>query len=193
MKIILDFFKKKRFALKDRLRRNGFTLIETIVGVAILASVLLGPVTVTTASIRRTAESSDRLTALYLAQEGTELIRIIRENNILKGAAWNEGLPDGDYEFDFQNSALAAGAASQPPSFIGTSILFDSATGAYGYTAGSPSKFTRKITVIAAIDNDPLGIPAADQMDISVVVSWQSQADLPNKTVQLQERLYNWQ
>lgn len=193
MENILKFFKKNELASAHNLRRGGFTLIETMVGVAILASVLLGPVTVTTASIRRTAESSDRLTALYLAQEGTELIRLIRENNILKGAAWNEGLPDGDYEFDFQNSALAADAVSQPPSFIGTSILFDSVTGAYGYTTGSPGKFTRKITVIAAIDNDPLGIPAADQMDISVVVSWQSQADLPNKTVQLQERLYNWQ
>lgn len=179
--------------VKAHLRRDGFTLIETVVGVAILASVLLGPVTVTTASIRRTAESSDRLTAIYLAQEGIELIRLIRENNILKGAAWNEGLPDGDYEFDFQNSALAANAVNQPPSFLGTPILFDPATGAYGYTAGSPSKFTRKITVIAAIDNDPLGIPAADQMDISVVVSWQSQADLPDKTVKLQERFYNWQ
>ena len=175
---------------------RGFTLIEVLVGTAILGATLLGPVTLLTTSFMKNEASADKLTALYLADEGIELIRRIRDNNILAETNWREGLSDGEYEFDYNDPTLDIISDFSPPLYIGIKIKYDSATGIYSYDDGTDTKFIRKITLSSPTDEDaPIGDPqlTTDRMDMTVLMTWQNHAGGPEKSVQLQGRLYNWQ
>lgn len=63
--------------------KAGFTLLETVVAVAVLLAAVVGPVALITHALRNVQEAKNKLIAANLAQEGVELVRVIRENNIL--------------------------------------------------------------------------------------------------------------
>jgi prepilin-type N-terminal cleavage/methylation domain-containing protein len=58
----------------------GFTLVETMVAVAIISVALGGPFMAATKSYTYTMDSKNRLIASYLAQEGIEYVRLLRDN-----------------------------------------------------------------------------------------------------------------
>ncbi len=62
------------------LPRHGFGLIETVVGAAILTAVLLGLAQVGQLTSRLVSASNLRLRAAFLAEEGIEAVRILRDS-----------------------------------------------------------------------------------------------------------------
>lgn len=72
---------------------HGFTLIETMVAVSILALSVAGPLFVASRVLVATEISRDQLTASYLAQEGIEFVRAARDNAYL--AIYNSTSPRG--------------------------------------------------------------------------------------------------
>ncbi|MFA5843031.1 MAG: hypothetical protein WC882_05205 [Candidatus Gracilibacteria bacterium] len=85
MKILRSKFEKKGCLAR------AFTLAEVVIGVTILSIVLIGITTLTITSIRANEANIHRLTAYYLAQEGLEGMRTIRDSNWLQNYTWNEG------------------------------------------------------------------------------------------------------
>lgn len=86
--------------------RNGFTLIETMIAVTILAFAVAGPL-FTASRVAISAQTArDQLTASYLAQEGIEYVRAMRDNEYLSsyqaggadisGDAWTNFLTNGN-------------------------------------------------------------------------------------------------
>ena len=63
--------------------RRGFTLIEALVAVTILALAVAGPLVTANRALVANQTSRDQLTASYLAQEGVEYIRTLRDNEYL--------------------------------------------------------------------------------------------------------------
>ncbi len=63
---------------------TGFTLIETMVAVSILALAVSGPLLTANRAIVAAEISRDQLTASYLAQEGIEYVRAMRDDEYLK-------------------------------------------------------------------------------------------------------------
>lgn len=63
-------------------RNNGFTMIETIVALAVLTAAIIGPVSLVVRAIFSSSFSRNNLIGYNLAQEGIELIRAVRDNNI---------------------------------------------------------------------------------------------------------------
>lgn len=63
--------------------RQGFTLIETLVALAVILAALTGPVALITRGIIDFSFSKNKIIAINLAQEGVELVRLVRENNVL--------------------------------------------------------------------------------------------------------------
>jgi len=61
--------------------RIGFSLIEVIIGIAILASILVASGLAVTGFVDARAQLVDDTVTLYLAEEGYELLRAIREND----------------------------------------------------------------------------------------------------------------
>lgn len=87
---------------------KGFTLIETMVAVAILAIAIAGPMYTANRAIVAAELSQDQLTASYLAQEGIEYVRAMRDDEYLAAyqgqtsgenvstVAWNNFLNGSD-------------------------------------------------------------------------------------------------
>ena len=71
---------------------KGFTLIETMVAITILTFAMAGPLFTANRAIVAAQTARDQLTATYLAQEGIEYVRMMRDNSYLK--TYNEGGPN---------------------------------------------------------------------------------------------------
>lgn len=64
-------------------KAQGFTLIETLVAVTIITVAVSGAVFAANSSLAAAMISRDRLTASYLAQEGVEYVRAMRDDAFL--------------------------------------------------------------------------------------------------------------
>lgn len=70
---------------------KGFTLLETVVAISIIVSAILPLVGLAARSIADVQRAKNRIIAANLAQEGIELVRVVRENNKIcqvKVGAW---------------------------------------------------------------------------------------------------------
>lgn len=65
--------------------KRGFGLIEAVFATGILAMIATGAVVLNTQALRNTAVLADRLTAFEWAQEGVEVVRQIRDTNLIDG------------------------------------------------------------------------------------------------------------
>ncbi len=68
---------------------RGFTLIETMVAVTILALAVAGPLLAASRAIVAAQTADAQITASYLAQEGIEYVRQVRDNAYLAAYAAN--------------------------------------------------------------------------------------------------------
>ena len=154
--------------------RNGFSLIEVIVAVFLISVGLVAAFSLINQTIYYTQTVSSRLTAIYLAQEGLEIVKNIRDSNFLNVYNWKNGLNscESGCRADYNSATLN-------PAW-NTYLRFDG--NFYSYNSGPDTKFRRKITVT------PDG---SDILNVSVDVSWSDKGRPYNKIIE--ERLYNWQ
>ena len=76
---------------------KGFTLLEVLAALFIMMMGVLGIFGLITRTVTFDSSVNSQLVASYLAQEGLELVRNIRDTNFLKihkgaGGQWNDGL-----------------------------------------------------------------------------------------------------
>lgn len=191
MKKIFSFKKNRRFTpvechscgnFAERNYSTGFTMLEMIIAIFILVTAIIGSYSVFSRIMVSTSIISSKLIASYLAQEGIEITRNIRDTNWLKGLSWDNSLTNcssgcdcsSGCEADYKSTALIASAPNH--------FLNIDADGFYGYSKGSTTtKFERKITVMS---------PTADVLQVSVSVDWSDRGQFYNFTVD--ESLYNW-
>lgn len=69
----------------------GFTLIETLFAIMIFSAALISLMIIASRGIAATAVAQQETVAHYLAQEGLETVRNIRDTNILVPQAWDTG------------------------------------------------------------------------------------------------------
>lgn len=81
---------KKLVQKIKRRSSTGFTLIEAMIAVSILTLAVAGPLFTANSAIVAAETARDRLTASYLAQEGIEYMRMMRDNAYLNAYRNNE-------------------------------------------------------------------------------------------------------
>lgn len=79
---------------------SGFTLVEIILGITVLSIVLVSITVLTLTSIQANGANIHRLTAYYLAQEGVEGFRNMRDSNGRQNHVWNKGQRFWGADFD---------------------------------------------------------------------------------------------
>lgn len=65
-------------------QNRAFTLVETMVAISIMMLAILGPLSIASSGLRNAIFARDQITAYYLAQEGIEYVRYVRDNNYIK-------------------------------------------------------------------------------------------------------------
>lgn len=201
---------------KKNLNNKGFSLIELVISIFVLSVGVVGVFGAFSLVTILTSNAADQLTAAYLAQEGMEIVRNMRDTNWLNmdenpssGATWVDGLVvsvpadctqgcEADYA-----SSLAQQMNQWPAASEGTYLKVDpppAGTGFYNYTSGTPTKFKRKImiTPITDVDGNTDHI-----VMVRVEVSWDAKATVlnssylagecdPHNCVSTEGTLYNW-
>lgn len=88
-RICLNFFKKYLFSgymlFQRKKNVRGFTLIDALIGIFILAVGILSVAQLAVQNLSESQSTLKSITAMGLAQEGVELMRIHRNDNFLQG------------------------------------------------------------------------------------------------------------
>lgn len=154
-------------------QKKGFTLLEGILAIFIITLGVGGAYALISQTISFGGLSSQKLIATYLAQEGIEIVRNIRDTNWLEGENWKNGLGPGDWEGDYNMTQNLLPSANR--------FLNIDGNGFYGYSGGTKTPFKRKIN---------LSYPQDDILKVIVEVEWKER--LRTHKVSAQENLYNW-
>ena len=165
--------------------KHGFTLVETLVAISILMLAILGPLTIASTGLRNSMYARDQITAYYLAQEGIEYARYVRDDNYINGADWLANLGhcvnqngctiDIPAWFDDGYGNYADGNQNKD--------MYINPDGEYTYVNfGTPSRYTRIITVGETIEDK--------EAKITSTVTWQT-GSLSTKTFTLTENMFN--
>lgn len=81
----MNYFKIKK--------EKGFTIMETLVAIAILLLSITGPMAFSQNGLRAAFYARDQVTAFYLAQDAIEFVKNRRDHNALEGKKqWLDGL-----------------------------------------------------------------------------------------------------
>lgn len=176
---------------------GGFTLLETLVALILLTAAIAGPFTLATSAIFDAKVSRQKLIALNLAQEGLEIIRSYRDNNVHANLSWATDLDAGTWQVDIVCSTPPTPCtAAQAVNFTSCAgvectdpLHYDTVLGVYSYASGVASPFTRTITINRTqVDTR---VPQPDQMKVTSLVTWSDSGI--KRSIQLEEILYNWQ
>lgn len=172
------------------MNNKGFTLIELVIAIFILVFAILGVYNSFSAIVISTAGASSRFTAIYLAEEGIEIVRNMRDNNWLNGRDWKTGLSDANT--NCSNGCEADYKTGTSPTLILVPWTSDGKylnikeNGFYSYDntgSFSQTKFKRKIIITPNTINP-------DFLKVSILVTWKEKQKVFN--MEIEEYLYNW-
>ncbi|MEK7081104.1 MAG: prepilin-type N-terminal cleavage/methylation domain-containing protein [Patescibacteria group bacterium] len=173
-------------------KNKGFTLVETLVAISIFTVSILGLLMVLSQGIADTNYAKQKMIAAYLAQEGIEYIRNMRDTYVLyteaTGNDWNAfkvklNPCNLGNECGFDNSIFPPDVFKCSTHSNQCKLYLDN--GNYNTNSlGSDSGFVRKIWMETA----GLG---PDQVKISSKVEWTQGSG--NYNIIFSENLFNWE
>jgi len=190
---------------------KGFTLIETLVAVSIFTTSVLALMVVLSNNLSNVNYAKRKLIATFLAQEGVEYMRNMRDTYLLY---LPPSAPEGDNGWNsfvvkisdcdmwegkacyFDNTAINFADQSQPiidipiilcPSQICPELKYTASSGKYDYNTntGVNSGFVRKIE-ISDVNNNV----NSDEIEVISTVYYAIPSGV--KSISLKENLFNW-
>ncbi len=196
--------------------KKGFTLVEALIAVSILMIAVVSTMSISQRSLLSSIVSRDQMTASFLAQDGLEAVKNIRDQVAINAlgstsTVWLQGLEGclcTGTSCDFTSSSFTYckidSTANPTPTVSGIissntrtplqmTNIPDNATGIflkYDYTGATESKFYRLINIqLPAI---PVGSYGSNPNEaiINVRVYWNSQQG--QQSVDINDFLYNY-
>lgn len=172
---------------------RAFTLVETLIAIAVLAVALIGPFVAVQNALTASYIARDQLIASSLAQEGMEYIRSVRDNNYLNGRVWMDelssyacyGVTPTSYctvdptQGDVHSASTAMTAYSSlnnvPKLYLSSNSLYNQ------QNSGTATRFTRTVQMRTISDTE---------VEVTVTVSWTTSRQSYSATVV--DNLQNW-
>lgn len=164
----------KTFEAKNN---KGFTLLEVIVAIFILAVGVGGTFSLISQTLSAASLIELKLTSSYLAQEGIEIVKNLRDKAWLEQMPWDTYIPTGEWEVDYLTRDLQERGYADP----GVPLNIDDANGFYSYQPGTATKFTRKVSIQAA------GI---ERLEVSIEIRWKERGR--SHSIEILEYITNW-
>lgn len=184
--------------------QKGFTLIETLIAVLLLATAIAGPLTIASKGLTATVAAKDQFIAFYLAQDAMEQVRFLRDSACLASAGGPSGCPDNVWLSGLNNCLTSvnpngcildslATNPSSPAACAGTCdvMRYDDVNHVFNYNpakAVAPQQFVRTVK----IQNDPAGA-SPDEAIVTVSVTWIDRAGVVRAPITIRENIFRWQ
>ena len=168
---------------------KGFTLIETLIAISILILAVTGAYAAAQNGISSAIFSKDQITAFYLAQEGVEQIRNLRDQNGITGSSWLAGIAESASDpcllgsacmVDSVNNTIAKCTGDEPTPCPNLKL---NNNGFYAYDSGTDTIFNRDIRITEVVPGK--------EVSITSVVTWSK--GLVQRTFRARENIFNWQ
>ncbi len=182
--------------IKSRSYNQGFTIVETLVSLLIFSASIIFLISVSASGAANATFSKNRMTASYLAEEGIELMRGLRDSMVLSnttGGGWetfktvtNTGACSIGCNIDPATLAIypCTGSTCQVP------VTPYSESGSYVYYGYGPgqilSPYTRIIKIASLQQTDK-----SDGYLITSTVSWLQ--GTVTKSIKYQTVFFNWE
>ena len=179
---------------------KGFTLMELLITIAVIGLGVSATLIALQQGIGTIDYAKSRLTAIFLAQEGIEVIQNIRDTNFLENhysspTDWNENLGTGivgtteDFQVQYSDPQSVNPSLIQPvcsPNCNATSSSLDflkkQDKDFYNYSAGTLTKYKRKVNV-TQIDSE--------QIEVKSTVYWRKRQGGFGQ-VDVVQKMYKW-
>lgn len=169
-------------------KQKGFSLVESLVAIVILITAIAGVSSALRTAISSYTLSRDQIVAFYLAQEGFEFIRNMRDENALNNRNWLTGISANVNDpCWFGNACIVDPINSTIPTRCSApgfcpSLRQDATSLFYGHNgAWNETKFRREIILTQINSNE---------ISILVTVNWAQGSS--NHEFRARENLLNW-
>lgn len=185
---------------------KGFSLVETLVAIAILLIVIVGPMSIATNAANSTSFANQQVIAYFLAQEGLELAQKGRDDFLLEGfdngntegsnIAWNDFTSNSGHFADCFDDGCGLEADNSSPRGVAVNDCSDAvdcrlyltetdqrSRYTYDSSGAEITDFTRIITMEEiSSDKDVL---------VTSVVSWRTGSQIAVQSTTATTYLYN--
>lgn len=186
---------------------KGFTLVETLVAITILLLVVTGPITIAQKGIQSAYYANDQQTAIFLAQEGIESIKRLRDENGIETI--HNGTDSWEWHGNLESSCKSSngcdlsigtnGGEEQVNEYIPCTPASDCKLNVYEADGGSSNKTIYSHSTGAGWDPSPftrvitLENLTAEEVAVTVSVSWINTNLFggQERTIQLRTVLYD--
>jgi type II secretory pathway pseudopilin PulG len=169
--------------------QKGFTIIESLVAITILIFAIIGAMSAVQSGISSYIFSKDQISAFYLAQEGFEQIRNIRDENALNDRNWLSGLAEtSDDPCYFGQACTVSPVESTVATRCGAigscpQLRQNATTHFYGYDSSWPTTIFRREIELTSISQN--------EVSATVTIYWSK--GLLNRQFKVKENILNWQ
>ena len=200
---------EKQETKEKSLHTTAFTLVETLVAIAILLVAVVEPLSIVAGSVATANLAKDQVTAYFLAQEGVELVKNVRDSNVggLPQQDWLSGLDgcltvSGNQKYcTIDSTSLSINTCDTPTDprsctkfsrvKSGNLVSYD-----YPLSCAPPdcteTSFRRSITISEPVDNR--------EAEIEVIMYWTAGGQLfgslnasqRERMFKIKERILNW-
>lgn len=168
-------------------KNRGFTLVETLIAISILILAVTGAFAAAQNGISSAIFSKDQIIAFYLAQEGVEYVRNVRDQNGLQGLPWLRGVAEAGDPCEIGSKcrvdAVAASGNLVRCPITGCPNVKLNGSGFYAHDSGTDTQFNREIILSEVVPNK--------EVAITVKVTWSK--GLVNRKFEARENIFNWQ
>ena len=183
-------------ACAGRKYTTGFTLVESLVAISILSMSILSTYTAVQNSLQSSSIAKDRIVAFYLAQEGMEYIKNIRDENALHAIAgiptnWLHGLSEVAGDPCYFGKVCKVDSQAKVASFCGNAfntcpvLNQNSSSGLFGYASGGNWVVTNFKREIQFAQN------SVNEIAVTISISWTTKGT--TKSFQVKQLLFNRQ
>lgn len=169
-------------SIKSKQGQSGFTIIESLVALAVLG-VALGPMlAMASMASNVSAAVKNNLTGAMLAQEGIEVVRALRDANWLNNVEFDQGLVG---TWMLQSDTNLTNKSPEPINIEEDNqyLRFSPETGLYNYDSGADTIFKRKVTIAKNPANE-------DEMIVICEITYKNRSS--DKIIRVEDHLYDW-
>ena len=159
--------------MKNKKTKKGFSLIEVLVSLTILTLGIASISMLMLSNIKNSQEAKNQIVAMGLAQEGIEIVRNMKDNNL----TFSTDVKNSDTSSDFfvEPSASFANMLTPAGGHVNDDankrLGLDSNSMYKHYLSGdTPTKFYRKIVISISV------VDSKNVSTVTSVVSWNSSA-----------------